>query len=367
MIPFTAFEREPEELRAAMRNAFEEVVASGRWILGSAVTTFEAQWAQRCGVPHAVGTANGLDALEIALRALGIGTGDEVITTPMTALATVLAISRAGATPVLADIDPTTALLDVASAERCVTPRTRAIIPVHLYGNGSAAPEWTAFADQRGLHLIEDCAQSHLATVGGRPVGSFGTVGAFSFYPTKNLGAIGDAGALVADDAEVAERARMLRNYGQKDRYHHEVAGLNSRLDELQAALLSVRLRWLEEQTERRREVAADYADGITNPQVTLLGSPAERAAHVHHLFVIRCVDRDGLRDHLEARGIQTLIHYPIPAHLQTPYLSVTRDPAGLGHSEQHAKTCLSLPCHAGLTDHEVETVIEAVNGFGVQ
>ncbi len=367
MIPFNAFEREPEELRAAMRGAFDEVVESGYWILGPAVSGFEEQWAERCGVPHAVGTANGLDALEIALRALGIGTGDEVITTPMTALATVLAISRAGATPVLADIDPSTALLDVASAERCVTPRTRAIIPVHLYGNGSAAPEWTAFADRRALNLIEDCAQAHLATVGGRPIGSFGAVGAFSFYPTKNLGAIGDAGALVTGDTNLADRARMLRNYGQKDRYRHEMAGMNSRLDELQAALLSVRLRWLEEQTERRRDVAADYSAGIANPQVTLLSSPAERAAHVHHLFVVRCADRDGLRGHLEARGVQTLIHYPVPAHLQTPYLSVTRDPAGLSHSEHHAETCLSLPCHAGLTDREVETVIEAVNGFGVQ
>ena len=367
MIPFTAFDREPEELRAAMRDAFDGVVASGYWILGPAVTTFEAQWAERCGVPHAVGTANGLDALEIALRALGIGTGDEVITTPMTALATVLAISRAGATPVLADIDPTTALLDVASAERCLTPRTRAIIPVHLYGNGAAAPEWAAFAERHGLHLIEDCAQAHLATVDGRPVGSFGAAGAFSFYPTKNLGAIGDAGALVTGDAELAERARMLRNYGQKDRYHHEAVGMNSRLDELQASLLSVRLRWLEEQTERRRDVVANYVQGITNPRVTLLALPVERAAHVHHLFVIRCTERDRLRDHLQARGIQTLIHYPVPAHLQTPYRSIAQDPVGLALSEQHGETCLSLPCHAGLTDDEVAMVIEAVDSFGVQ
>jgi dTDP-4-amino-4,6-dideoxygalactose transaminase len=365
MIPFTAFAREPAELRAAMRDAFDAVVASGYWVLGPAVSAFEEQWAERCGVPYAVGTANGLDALEIALRALGIGTGDEVITTPMTALATVLAISRAGAIPVLADIDPASALLDVASAERCVTPRTRAITPVHLYGNGSAAPEWAAFADRHGLSLIEDCAQAHLATVGGQPVGSFGASGVFSFYPTKNLGAIGDAGALVTDDAALAERARMLRNYGQKDRYHHEVAGMNSRLDELQAALLIVRLRWLQEQTERRRDVAAAYADGITNSRVTLLTPPAEPAAHVHHLFVVRCTERDILRDHLEARGVQTLIHYPIPAHLQTPYRSIARDPVGLANSEQHAQTCLSLPCHSGLTDEEVATVIDVVNGFG--
>lgn len=367
MISFTAFDREPEELRTAMRDAFEEVVASGRWVLGPAVTTFEEQWAQRCGVPHAVGTANGMDALEVALRALGIGAGDEVITTAMTALATVLAISRAGATPVLADIDPATALLDVASAVRCVTHRTRAIIPVHLYGNGAAAPEWAAFAKQYGLHLIEDCAQAHLASVGGRLVGAFGVVGAFSFYPTKNLGAIGDAGALVTSDAALAERARMLRNYGQKDRYHHEVAGMNSRLDELQASLLTVRLRWLEEQTERRRDIASAYADGITNPRVTLLTPPAERAAHVHHQFVVRCVERDKFHHYLEEHDIQALIHYPVPAHRQGPYVSVARDPNGLVQSEQHGRTCLSLPCHQGLFSDEVERVVEVVNGFGAR
>ena len=365
MIPFSAFQREPEALRDAMRDAFDRVVESGYWILGPEVTVFESAWAQRCGTTHAVGTANGLDALEIALRVLGIGAGDEVITTPMTALATVLAITRADATPVLADIDPRTALLDARSAERCLTTRTKAIIPVHLYGNGSAAPAWESFAAEHGLLLIEDCAQAHLATVSGRPIGSFGAAAGFSFYPTKNLGAIGDAGALVTSDSDVAARARMLRNYGQRDRYHHEMAGMNSRLDELQAALLSVRLLWLEEQTERRRDVAATYVQGITNPRVTLLEPPSEHAAHVHHLFVVRCEERDELRRYVEGNGVQTLIHYPVPAHLQTPYLSVTRDPRGLLHSEQHAETCLSLPCHAGLTDGEVETVIDVVNGFG--
>ena len=365
MIPFSAFQREPEALRDAMRDAFDRVVESGYWILGPEVTAFESAWAERCGTTHAVGTANGLDALEIALRVLGIGAGDEVITTPMTALATVLAITRAGATPVLADIDPGTALLDVRSAERCLTTRTKAIIPVHLYGNGSGAPAWASFAAEHGLLLVEDCAQAHLATVSGRPIGSFGRAGAFSFYPTKNLGALGDAGALVTSDSDVAERSRMLRNYGQRDRYHHEVAGMNSRLDELQAALLTVRLRWLEEQTERRRDVATTYVQRITNPRLTLLDPPSEHAAHVHHLFVVRCPGRDELRQHLEDHGVQTLIHYPVPAHLQTPYLSVARDPEGLLNSEQHAATCLSLPCHAGLTDGEVETVIDVVNSFG--
>lgn len=364
MIPFTGIDREPAELRAEMRLAFEEVVKSGRWILGPAVSTFEEEWAQLCGVRHAVGTANGLDALELALRGLGVGAGDEVITTPMTALATVIAISRAGATPVLADIDAATALMDVASAERCVTSRTRAVVPVHLYGNGSAAPEWAAFAERHGLSLIEDCAQAHLSTVSGRRVGSFGTAGAFSYYPTKNLGAIGDAGALVTDDSELAERVRVLRNYGQRDRYHHEVLGSNSRLDELQAAILSVRVRWLMGQTERRRLVATRYLEGICNPRVMHLSPPVEPAAHVHHLFVVRCEERTALLQHLEGAGIQALIHYPVPAHRQTPFVSVVRDAAGLAHSERHAATCLSLPCHPGLTDVEIEKVIEAVNDF---
>jgi dTDP-4-amino-4,6-dideoxygalactose transaminase len=347
-----------------MRTAFERVVASGYWVLGPEVEAFEAAWAARCGVTHAVGTANGLDSLEIALRALGIGLGVEVITTPMTALATVLAITRAGAVPVLADIDPRTALLDVESAERCITSRTRAIIPVHLYGNGSGAPAWVEFAARNELTLIEDCAQAHLATVDGKPIGSFGQAGAFSFYPTKNLGAIGDAGALVTADPDLAERARMLRNYGQRDRYHHEVAGMNSRLDELQAALLLARMGRLDEQTDRRRAIANRYRSGIDSISVTLLDAPSEPSAHVHHLFVVLCAERDALQQHLHERDISSIVHYPVPAHRQAPYVSIQRDPKGLRQSEQFASDCLSIPCHGGLSDDEVSQVINAVNSF---
>lgn len=366
MIPFTSFQREPAELHEQMKAAFSRVLDSGYWVLGPEVAAFEATWAARCGVAHGVGTGNGLDALEIALRVLHVGEGDEVITTPMTALATVLAITRVGATPVLADIDPETALLDLRSVERCLGPRTRALMPVHLYGNGSSAPAWADFVQQHGIALIEDCAQAHLASIDGRPVGSFGAAAAFSFYPTKNLGAIGDAGALVTDDADLAEHARMLRNYGQRDRYHHEVAGLNSRLDELQAALLLARLELLEDQTERRRSIAARYHDEIVNPAVELLRQPASPEQHVHHLFVIRSKDRESLQQHLTARGVMSLIHYPVAAHQQPPYRDIARDPAGLPVSERHAATCLSLPCHPGLTDSEVDQVIDAINSFGV-
>jgi dTDP-4-amino-4,6-dideoxygalactose transaminase len=364
MIPFFSFSREPEDLRLAMRAAFDRIVASGVWILGPEVREFETLWAQRCGVSHAVGTGNGLDALEIALRSLGIGEGSEVITTPMTALATVLAIKRAGAIPRLADIDPGTALLDVASAERCLTDRTRAIVPVHLYGNVSAAPIWESFARENGISLVQDCAQSHLAVVNGRQVGSFGIASAFSFYPTKNLGAVGDAGALVTSDEGLAERARMIRNYGQQDRYHHVIEGMNSRLDELQAALLIARLNVLDEQTNRRREIADRYYGEINSPFVRLLDRPREAYAHVHHLFVLRSEARDQLQEHLTRCRVGSLVHYPVPAHLQRPFEGVLRDPLGLSNSELHAAECLSIPCHSGLHEQEVDEVIAAVNSF---
>ena len=364
MIPFVPFQREPEDLRAAMRSAFDRVVESGYWVLGPEVEAFETAWAERCGVAHAVGTGNGLDAQEIALRALDVGQGDEVITTPMTALATVLAITRAGATPVLADIDPQTALLDTASAQRCMSSRTRAIIPVHLYGNGSAASMWAEFASSNEILLIEDCAQAHLASVNGQPVGSFGSAATFSFYPTKNLGGIGDAGALVTDDSDVAERSKMLRNYGQRDRYHHEVVGMNSRLDELQAALLLVRLRRLEEQTAGRRQVAHRYLEDIDNSAIRLLKAPPDPLSHVHHLFVVRCRDRDSLQKHLSRHGVSTLVHYPVPAHHQPPYGDIRRDPQGLQNSEHFASECVSIPCHGGLEEHEVDQVIAAVNSY---
>lgn len=363
-IPFSPFRRESPALHNEMSSAFSRVLASGHWILGPEVAAFEAAWASACGTEHAVGTANGLDALEIVLRALGIGDGDEVITTPMTALATVLAIHRAGATPVLADVVRGTALLDVKSATRCLSDRTRALLPVHLYGNGSSAPLWAAFAHEHGLLLIEDCAQAHLAMVEGRPIGSFGVAGAFSFYPTKNLGAIGDAGALVTSDAALADRAMMLRNYGQRDRYVHEVAGMNSRLDELQAALLLVRLRALETQTTRRRAIATRLVSEISNPAIEHLERPNEPGVHVHHLFVVRCDDRAGLEHHLAAHGVSTLVHYPLPAHLQAPFREARRDPVGLAVSERHAATCLSLPCHPGLEEVEVDRIIEAANSF---
>jgi dTDP-4-amino-4,6-dideoxygalactose transaminase len=315
-------------------------------------------------VRHAIGVGNGMDALEIALRALGVGAGDEVVTTAMTAFPSVLAIIRAGAEPVLADIDPATAQLDPASVERCLGPRVRAVMPVHLYGLATGLARWRELCAAHRLHLVEDCAQSHGAREGNLVAGAAGVAGGYSFYPTKNLGARGDAGLVVTDRDDLAAAMRRLRNYGQSDRYHHPMLGLNSRLDELQAALLSARLPWLDAFTARRREIAAAYHARIRNPRLVLPAEPADPAAHVHHLFVLRCAERERLYAHLAARGIASLAHYPLPVHHQEPCRQARRDPAGLAHAERHAAECCTIPCHPQMSEGEVERVVEALNGF---
>ena len=364
MILMNDFKAEPPELRDAMLDAVRRVLESGWYVLGKEVTSFEKQWADACGVDYGVGVGNGMDAIEIALRALGIGPGDEVITTPMTAFASVLAIIRAGAIPVLADIDPHTALLSIDSAERCVSSKTKAVLLVHLYGQVRGMDAWLSFCVKHSISLLEDCAQAHLATWKGKVAGSFGDAGAYSFYPTKNLGAIGDAGMLVTQNEALAKRAGQLRNYGQSVRYQHPELGMNSRLDEIQAAMLSERLKWLPEFTTHRRQVAETYSAGIDNPHVQLLAEPEDRFAHVYHLFVIICDQREAMQQHLQKNQIQSLIHYPIPIHKQEPCLSIATDPQGLSKSEQYATTCLSLPCHPQMTDDEIRLVISAVNSF---
>lgn len=364
MILMNDFKAEPPALREAMLGAARRVLESGWYVLGNEVLTFEKQWAAACGVDHGVGVGNGMDAIEIALRALDIGPGDEVITTPMTAFATVLAILRAGAIPVLADIDLDTALLSLDSAERCISPKTKAILLVHLYGQVRGMDAWTAFCSRHSIALVEDCAQAHLATWKGKVAGSFGAAGAYSFYPTKNLGAQGDAGMLVTQDQALAQRARCLRNYGQSVRYHHPELGMNSRLDEIQAAMLTERLKWLPDFTDRRRQIANAYQSGIVNPLVGHLAEPEDRLAHVYHLFVITCNQRESLQTHLQQNQVQSLIHYPIPVHKQEPCLAIARDPNGLRNSERHAATCLSLPCHPQMTDDDIAIVMAAVNSF---
>jgi dTDP-4-amino-4,6-dideoxygalactose transaminase len=364
MIRMNEFSAEVEALLASQAAAAERVIRSGWYILGSELAHFESSFAAWTGLPYVAGVGNGMDAIEIGLRAAGVGPGDEIITTPMTAYATVLAVYRAGATPVLADLDPGTALLDLSSVERCLSPRTKGVLLVQLYGRVPDMDAWTSFCSSHGIALFEDCAQAHGARWKGRHAGSFGSFGAFSFYPTKNLGALGDAGAVASTSAALDAEARILRNYGQTVRYHHERIGLNSRLDELQAAILSERLKWLDRFIERRRQIAAAFDRGIANPQVRPLDPPAERENHVYHLYVVACSERDRLAAHLKERGIEALIHYPVPVHEQPPTKDIRRDPRGLEAAERHAATCLSLPCHPQMSDEDVAAVIKGVNSF---
>ena len=364
MILMNDFKAEPPELRNAMVEAVRRVLESGWYVLGNEGLAFERQWASTCNVGHGVGVGNGMDAIEIALRALDIGPGDEVITTPMTAFATVLAILRAGATPVLADIDPETALLSINSAARCVSSKTKALLLVHLYGQVRNMKAWSDFCAKHGVQLVEDCAQAHLAAWHGKVAGSFGAAGAYSFYPTKNLGAPGDAGMLVTGSQAISERAARLRNYGQSIRYQHPELGMNSRLDEIHAAILLERFKWLPDFTERRQQIASSYRKGINNHLINQLAPPEERGAHVYHLYAITCEKRESLQAHLQQQNVQALIHYPICIHKQDPCLAIKRDPQGLFNSEHHAATCLSLPCHPQMTDVDVASVIAAVNSF---
>lgn len=365
MIPMNAFTREPESLIREQLEAVERVIRSGWWILGKEVQAFENEWSTWSGCANTVGVGNGMDALEIGLRALGIGHGDEVITTPMTAFATVLSIIRSGATPVLADIEPDTAILSVESVSRCIGPKTKAIMVVHLYGQAAPLDEFEKLCASHNLKLIEDCAQAHGArSEGGRPVGTVGIFAGWSFYPTKNLGTIGDGGALSTNDKEIAEKARQLRNYGQSIRYHHPYEGLNSRLDELHAAILRVRLKKLNDWIQRRRAIANVYASKINNPLVRIMAIPENIHKHVHHLFVVTSAKRDSLMAYLKENNIETLIHYPIPVHFQESCKQLKRDPKGLAVSERHSQECLSLPCNPYLTDNEIEEVVDIVNKF---
>ena len=364
MIRMNDFTKEPEDLQRQQLVAVDRVLRSGRYVLGPEVRAFEKQFALTCNARHAIGVANGMDAIEIALRALGIGPGDEVITTTMTAFATVLAILRAGATPRLADIDLDTGLMSMESARRCLNSSTRAIVLVHLYGQLAHLDDWVKFCGVHDLLFIEDCAQAHLAAWGNGVAGTFGKCGAYSFYPTKNLGAIGDAGLLLTQDDAIADVSRCLRNYGQSERYCHPLLGLNSRLDELQAAILLERLKWLAEFTNSRRAHASTYREQIRNSNVRLLAAPQRAESHVYHLFVICCGRRDELSLYLKAHGVESFAHYPIPIHRQPSCANLPTDPSGLSYAEEHARTCLSIPCHHNMDECQVAKVIESINSF---
>jgi len=350
----------PGEDAPAMEEAFGRVLRRGWFVLGPELEAFESEFAALTGTPRAVGVGTGTDAIALILRGLGIGAGDEVITTPLSAAYTALAVMMAGARPVFADIDPDRLTLDPGAVEAIVSPRTRALLPVHLYGQPADLPALVAIAERHHLALVEDCCQAHLATCGGTPVGTFGQAAAYSFYPTKNLGALGDGGAITTGDADLADRLKRLRNGGQTDRYHHVEFGVNSRLDELQAAFLRARLPLLGRWTEARRRIAAQYRARLRNDGITV---PPERdPGHVYHLFPIRCAARARLQAHLSAAGVGTLIHYPVPIPRQPAFAG--ERPAACPVADRVSAEVLSLPLYPALPGRELDAIIEAVSAF---
>lgn len=362
-VPFVSFLPMEHELDKDLRAAFERVYTRSWYIEGVEDENFEKEFAKYCTVNYCVGTGNGLDALMLALKALGIHEGDEVIVPSNTYIATALAVTYVGATPVFVEPDIRTFNIDPAKIETAITEKTKAIIPVHLYGQSCDMDPIMAVARKYGLFVVEDCAQAHGAIYKGRKVGSFGDASGFSFYPGKNLGALGDAGATVTNSKELADKVRALGNYGSDYKYHHIYKGNNSRLDELQAAFLSAKLPHLERINAQRRRIALMYLDGIKNPKIILPYVP-DYAVPVWHIFGIRCKERDALADYLKECGIGTNKHYPIPMHLQEAYKDLNIPKGSLPIAEEISATELSLPMYYGMTEDEIRYVIEKINRF---
>ncbi|MRU15682.1 DegT/DnrJ/EryC1/StrS family aminotransferase [Roseovarius sp. A21] len=348
------------ELKLEIDTAVANVLDSGRYVLGPEVEAFEVEWADYCEARHAVGLANGLDALTLALRALEIGPGDEVIVPSNTFIATWLAVSKVGATPIPVEPDPATHNIDPNRIEAAITSRTCALLPVHLYGQPADLDPILEIASRNRLRVIEDAAQAHGARYKGRRIGAHGDIVCWSFYPGKNLGALGDAGAITTDDKALAERVALLRNYGSRQKYVNEEAGVNSRLDPLQAAVLRVKLEVLDDWTNRRRAIVARYAEGLTNSDLILPHVP-DWAEPVWHLYVVRSSERDALRARLTGAGIETLIHYPIPPHMQEAYAGLGIAPDALPLARNMAQDVLSLPIGPQLGLDEACSVIAAV------
>jgi dTDP-4-amino-4,6-dideoxygalactose transaminase len=361
--PGAAYRARKQEIDEAVARALD----SGWYILGEEVAAFEKEFAAYIGHGHGIGVANGTDALALALRALGIGRGDAVATVSHTAVATVAAIEMAGATPVLIDVEEPFLTMDPHEFEQAVLARgagapIRAVIPVHLYGQAADMAGILAIAGRHDIRVIEDCAQAHGATLGDRRLGSLGDAAAYSLYPTKNLGALGDGGIVTTDDAGVAAKLAALRQYGWHDRYVSDVVGVNSRLDEVQAALLRVRLRHLDEDNRRRQAIAAIYDEGLAGCNGVQLPVRRADASHVFHQYVVRSANRDDLQQRLRAAGIGTNVHYPMPVHLQPAYKGrIEAGPGGLSRSEHAARTVLSLPMFPQLTDEQAHATCAAV------
>lgn len=362
-IPFVSFLPMEKELKEELKAAFERVLERSWYIDGAEDEAFEKAFAQYIGAKYCVGVGNGLDALVMALKALGIGRNDEVIVPANTFIASVLAISYAGATPVLVDPELETFNINPDKIEAAITSRTKAIMPVHLYGQACRMDRITELAKKHNLKIIEDCAQAHGATYKGKTAGTFGDAAGYSFYPGKNLGALGDAGAVVTDDEELAKKIRALKNYGSDYKYHHIYKGNNSRLDELQAAFLSAKLMILDKMNAERRRIAQRYLDEIKNPAVVLPYVCAD-CVPVWHVFAVRSERRDELESFLNSLGIGTNKHYPIPVHLQECYKDLGYKEGDFPAAEEISRTELSLPMYYGMTDAEIDFVIDSVNKF---
>jgi dTDP-4-amino-4,6-dideoxygalactose transaminase len=363
-IPLGDLRREYAHIRSEIDDAVQRVLRRGWFILGEEVEAFEAEWAAYCGASHTVGVGNGTDAIHLALRAAGVGPGDQVVVPAMTATFTALAVSLAGATPVFADVDPQRHTLDPAALEAAITPHTAAVIPVHLYGCPADMEPIVAVARRHNLLVLEDAAQAAGARYEGKRVGGLGDVAAFSFYPSKNLGAYGDAGAIVTNDATLAEKARMLRHGGQRRTYEHELLGTNSRLDEIQAAILRVKLSHLNGWNERRRALAAHYEAGLSGLLELTLPSTPQGVEHVYHLYVVRTALRDALHDYLAGTGVRSAVHYPKGVHLQGAFAPLGYKPGSCPQAEAAAEEVLSLPVFPQLSAREVEQVIRLVRFF---
>jgi dTDP-4-amino-4,6-dideoxygalactose transaminase len=364
-IPILDLREHHRRIRAELLGAIEDVIDAGQYINGPNVGAFEEEFARYLGARHAVGLNSGTDALHLALRALNIGPGDEVITSTFSFIATAEAISILGARPVFVDITRTYAL-DPGVLEAAITPRTRAIIPVHLYGTPAPMPQIMAIANERGLPVVEDCAQSVGASIEGKLTGTFGAISAFSFFPSKNLGACGDAGMVVTDRPDLAERVRTLRAHGAKKKYYHEEVGLNSRLDEIQAAILRIKLRYLDDWSEQRRRIAGRYNAAFE--EIDGMRLPVEAAGYrnVYHQYTIETVERDALQDRLRDTGIGTAVYYPVPLHLQEAYADLGGRAGDFPRAEAAARAVLSLPISPEMTEEDQDYVIDAVRDLAL-
>lgn len=362
-VPFVSFLPMERELDKDLRAAFDRVFTRSWYIEGAEDKAFEKAFAEYCGTQYCVGVGNGLDALMLALKALGIGEGDEVIVPSNTYIATALAVTYVGAKPVFVEPKLKTFNIDPERIEEKITGRTKAIMPVHLYGQACDMDSIMEIAGKYGLKVVEDCAQAHGATYKGQKIGTFGDIAGFSFYPGKNLGALGDAGAVVTNDRVLAKKVRALGNYGSDYKYHHIYKGNNSRLDELQAAFLSAKLPHLDRMNAKRGGIADMYMTEITNPKV-VLPTVEKNMVPVWHIFALRCTERDALEKHLNDRGIGTNKHYPIPIHLQECYRDLGFTEGDFPIAEEISRTELSIPMYYGITDEEISYVVNSINEF---